>query len=89
MHVADVRALEPLTPCLQSVNQRNVTDSYGLLSCSVFLAFRDSSHVSKLLPSAMVCDLGVHQIVHQEKDSRERSVSVSQSSELRKSLLLK
>jgi len=39
----DVRGLEPLTPCLQSVNQPNATDSYGLLSCSVFFAFRTSS----------------------------------------------
>jgi len=57
--------LEPATCRLRSVNQPNVTDSYGQISCSVLLTFRASSHVSKLLPSAMVCHLGVHQIVHQ------------------------
>ena len=38
--LVDVAELEPAAPCLQSVNQLDTTDCYGLLSCLVFLAFR-------------------------------------------------
>ena len=60
-----MRGLEPLTPCLQSVNSLGATEWYGLLSCAVFLAFRGLDPAPGLLLSAMVSYLAVHQIVHQ------------------------
>ena len=72
------RARFELATCrLRSVNRRDVTNSYGLLSCSVFLAFRVPDHASGCLLSAIVCHLGVHQFVHQvlRREQRDQTTS--------------
>ena len=52
--LVDVTGIEPVTPCLQSVNRIATTEYNGLLSCCVFFAFRSVAWGITFLLSTMV-----------------------------------
>ena len=60
------RARVELATCrLRSVNQTGAAECDGQLRCSIFFTLCALADPLGFLLSVMVCDLGVHQIVHQ------------------------
>jgi hypothetical protein len=73
--LVDVTGIEPATPCLQSVDDALVTESYAVLSGAIYAASSAFSLPHALLLFATIFDFGVHQLVHQA-DARRTALAV-------------